>query len=71
MLLDDASKSLDHNFILWNFDMTKLDLRALEKLDRADKEDVEDEEEEDEGEEALFDKAAVDKAVGSACCSIF
>jgi len=35
MFLDKGRKMLDYNFLLWKFDTTKLDHRALARLDGA------------------------------------
>lgn len=71
MFLDNSRKTLDYNFILWKFDMTKLDLRSLEKLDKAGKQEDDDDESEEEDEDEILPKTGVEKVVGSACCTLF
>ena len=76
MMLDEAKKTLDNHFLLWNFDTSKMDLKQLAKLDNmkmpgAPKKGDNDENDDSDDSENL-DKQEIDKVNGrSSCCTIF
>ena len=44
MLIDETKRTLDFHYILWRFDTSKLDIKALNRLDigpGADREEIE------------------------------
>ena len=73
MLIDDKHRALDFQYILWKFDVSGLNMVALERLDKgpgANEEDLEDVDELDtDGNEIPRKKP--ENIKGSSCCTIF
>jgi hypothetical protein len=76
MFLDESRKTLDHHFVMWDFDSTKLDDKHLRKIDNMKmagapkQKDCESSSSEDENAEA--NKLIVEKLnAQSSCCTIF
>lgn len=74
LFMNEDRKTLDHHFLLWKFDTTKLDHKALHKLDvgllgngeAADATDYG-----TEGDETPGGLDSVEKVNSSSCCTIF
>ena len=73
MLIDDAHRALDFQYILWRFDTSQLDTQSLGRLDNGPGKAQEDNEELDDldsqGNE--IERKRPENIKGSSCCTIF
>lgn len=73
MLIDETKRTLDFHYILWRFDTTKLDIKALNRLDigpGADREEYE-EVTVSEAQSKTSGGKKAEQLKGASCCAIF
>jgi len=73
MFVDKERRTLDYHFLLWNFDISKLNKKKFDMFDQ--KQGIvpisETNHEEDPNSETPSGRREVEKSSGSACCTIF
>lgn len=72
MFLDEQRKTLDHHIVLWNFDESGLDHKALKKLDNAKVSSAGRDSSDDSDDDLVANKMLVEKLnATSSCCTVF